>query len=574
MLTPSLRTSATVAASLLVTGTSALANKLPLNARAYLPGNATDIKTIVSPTNVTIRYKEPGQAGVCETTPGVNSYSGYVDLAPDVHTFFWFFESRRDPANDPITLWLNGGPGSDSLIGLFEELGPCNVTANSTSEVNPYSWNEVSNLLFISQPLGTGFSYSEEAVGSFNNVTGSFVADHSGFDYGRWPVINATELDTTDLSAVATYHVLQGFLSALPRLDSGIKSKEFNLWTESYGGHYGPAFFNYFYEQNEMIANGTSSGVHLNFNSLGVINGIIDEYTQAPHYPEFALNNTYGIKLYNETVYQYAKFALNMPNGCLNMIEYCRESDRSTMAGQALCSEAASMCRDNVEGVYYNFGDRGVYDIRHPYDDPTPPSYYADYLNKADVQNALGVNLNYTSSNNDVYYAFQQTGDFVYPNFIEDVEQLLAAGVRVALMYGDADYICNWFGGEAVSLKVDYAHQEEFRAAGYAPFVVDGTEYGEVRQYGNFSFLRVYEAGHEVPYYQPVASLAMFNRTVFHYDVATGKTPVTANLTTEGEPEATHTESFVPLPTSTGSLAASAAALDLGKLKLPMLMGF
>lgn len=32
--------------------------------------------------------------------------------------------------------------------------------------------------------------------------------------------------------------------------------------------------------------------------------------------------------------------------------------------------------------------------------------------------------------------------------------------------------------------------------------VVDGTEYGEVRQYGNFSFARIYESGHEVPYYQ------------------------------------------------------------------------
>lgn len=107
-----------------------------------------------------------------------------------------------------------------------------------------------------------------------------------------------------------------------------------------------------------MIANGTSSGVHLNFNSLGVINGIIDEYTQAPYYPEFAVNNTYGIKLYNDTIYQYAKIALNMPNGCLNLVEYCRAADRDTQAGQSLCSEAASMCRDNVEGVYYNFGGK------------------------------------------------------------------------------------------------------------------------------------------------------------------------------------------------------------------------
>nr|OQO18981.1 hypothetical protein B0A51_13638 [Rachicladosporium sp. CCFEE 5018] len=92
--------------------------------RQYYPANATDVKYLVTPNNITVRYKEPGKAGVCETTPGVNSYAGYIDLAPNVRTFFWFFESRRDPANDPITLWLNGGPGSDSLISLFQDLGP------------------------------------------------------------------------------------------------------------------------------------------------------------------------------------------------------------------------------------------------------------------------------------------------------------------------------------------------------------------------------------------------------------------------------------------------------------------
>jgi carboxypeptidase C (cathepsin A) len=60
----------------------------------------------------------------------------------------------------------------------------------------------------------------------------------------------------------------------------------------------------------------------------------------------------------------------------------------------------------------------------------------------------------------------------------------------------------NWFGGQAISLALEYTHSKEFRAAGYQPMMVDGTEYGEVRQYGNFSFARVYESGHEVPYYQ------------------------------------------------------------------------
>lgn len=85
-----------------------------------IPANATDVTTIQSPTGVTIRYKEPGKEGVCETTPGVGSYAGYVDLAPDSHTFFWFFEARHNPETAPLTLWLNGGPGSDSLIGLFQ----------------------------------------------------------------------------------------------------------------------------------------------------------------------------------------------------------------------------------------------------------------------------------------------------------------------------------------------------------------------------------------------------------------------------------------------------------------------
>ena len=71
----------------------------------------------------------------------------------------------------------------------------------------------------------------------------------------------------------------------MPQLDPAVNlttKKEFNLWTESYGGHYGPAFYKYFYDRNQEIANGTIAGIHLDFNTLGVGNGIIDEYIQAP----------------------------------------------------------------------------------------------------------------------------------------------------------------------------------------------------------------------------------------------------------------------------------------------------
>ena len=61
-----------------------------------------------------------------------------------------FFESQNDPANDPIILWMNGGPGCSSLLGLFTELGPFYVDQAGSGELhpNPYSWNTVKIHLF------------------------------------------------------------------------------------------------------------------------------------------------------------------------------------------------------------------------------------------------------------------------------------------------------------------------------------------------------------------------------------------------------------------------------------------
>ena len=58
--------------------------------------------------------------------PFVNEtwYSGLVDLTHQDDMFYWWFESRNDPQNDPLVLWLTGGPGCASEIALFYENGP------------------------------------------------------------------------------------------------------------------------------------------------------------------------------------------------------------------------------------------------------------------------------------------------------------------------------------------------------------------------------------------------------------------------------------------------------------------
>eukprot|EP00700_Malawimonas_jakobiformis_P003004 EC725415.1.p1 GENE.EC725415.1~~EC725415.1.p1 ORF type:complete len:202 (+),score=24.41 EC725415.1:62-667(+) len=90
-----------------------------------------------------------------------NEYSGYLvaNASADSKLFYWFTESQNDPANDPFVLWLQGGPGCSSMIGLFNELGPYKVQPDLTLQDNPYSWNTVANMLFLDQPVGTGYSY-------------------------------------------------------------------------------------------------------------------------------------------------------------------------------------------------------------------------------------------------------------------------------------------------------------------------------------------------------------------------------------------------------------------------------
>jgi len=72
--------------------------------------------------------------------------------------FYWLFKSRRSPSTDPLIFWLSGGPGCSSEIAVFYENGPFTIDNNMTLKSNDYSWNNVSNMVYIDNPLGTGFS--------------------------------------------------------------------------------------------------------------------------------------------------------------------------------------------------------------------------------------------------------------------------------------------------------------------------------------------------------------------------------------------------------------------------------
>ena len=146
-------------------------------------------------------------------------------------------------------------------------------------------------------------------------------------------------------------------------------------------------------------------------------------------------------------------------------------------------------------------------------------------------------------------------GDIVRGTQIASLGHLLALGVRVALLYGDADYICNWYGGEAVSLALaalvpNYA--SAFPAAGYADIIVNSSYVGgAVRQFGNLSFSRIYDSGHLVPAYQPETAFTVFTRIIEGTDLGTGEPVSLEFFATKGPQYSNHTNKAPSEPEST-----------------------
>lgn len=121
---------------------AATAALLPVvNAQFVAP--PTDLKSFKGGAGINIRYKQVPN-GICETNASVKSYSGYADVDTDQHLFFWFFEARNvDPTTAPVTIYLNGGPGASSMLGVFQETGPCRLDSDLNVINNPYSWSNV-----------------------------------------------------------------------------------------------------------------------------------------------------------------------------------------------------------------------------------------------------------------------------------------------------------------------------------------------------------------------------------------------------------------------------------------------
>lgn len=195
-------------------------------------------------------------------------YSGFltVNKTTNSNMFFWYFPAVSQSETSPVVLWLQGGPGASSLFGLFTENGPFEVTSSGKVKTRKYSWNQNHNLLYIDNPVGTGFSFVDKDEGYAKN-----------------------EVDVGN----NLYTALQQFFTLFPDL----QKNEFWVTGESYAGKYVPAISHTIHKRNG------GAKLKINLKGLAIGNGLCDPLHQlvyGDYLYQLGLIDTNGRDLFHE----------------------------------------------------------------------------------------------------------------------------------------------------------------------------------------------------------------------------------------------------------------------------------
>ena len=384
---------------------------------------------------------------------------GLIPIMDKNDMFYWLFPSRNDADKDPLVIWLSGGPGCSSSLAIFHENGPM-VIKDGEAVTKDISWNNRANLVFIDQPIGTGFS-------------GGTLIDMPKF-----------EKEVAEQFKI----FLLGFYAKYPEF----KGRDLYITGESYAGHYIPFISAKILDSPDLIDSG------VNLVGVGIGNGWVSPQSQVMGYAPFAYQNKM-INIIGETVLQtgfrFCKILMenNIPYFNILVCNYLT---------QAILGSPISP----------NFN---VYDIRRKCDVPPLCYDFSDmetYLNRKDVQEVLGVQgRKWESCNMEVHTAMLlDWGTDASPN----VAKLVSAGLKVMIYNGDKDYICNWVGGELWVKDMEWSHKEEFNSLEY-----EDIGYAHSLKLNNFEFLRILDAGHMVPMDQPESAMKMLDRLIYDWKI-------------------------------------------------------
>lgn len=430
--------------------------------------------------------------------------TGYIGVGEleAVQLFYYFIESERSPKDDPLVLWLTGGPGCSALSGIIYEIGPLSFDYAKSSgggkpvlALNPYSWTKIANIIFVDAPVGTGFSYST-----------------------TWEGYHVTDT----LSAAETYEFLRKWLVDHPKF----LTNPLYVAGDSYTGIVAPIIV-------QEISDGNKVGRQPTMNLKGYVlgNPVTDYEIDTNSIVPFAhLKALISDKLYESFMKNCKGEYLNPDQSnasCMEDILAIKECIGKVYTGQIL----EPTCKDvSPKPVALKWDPRFLIaddaDILLP--SPRVPGpwcrnynyvYIYMWANDETVRDALhirkGTIKDWRRCNKTLAYSYNVKSTVDYHR------NLTKKPYRALIYSGDHDMTIPYIGThewiESLNLTIKYDWEPWFvdgQVAGYAMLYADNAQ--EYITY-DLTFATVKGGGHTAPEYRPQQCLAMMDRWFDYY---------------------------------------------------------
>ncbi|XP_078126444.1 retinoid-inducible serine carboxypeptidase [Sander vitreus] len=396
----------------------------------------------------------------------------YEEVREGAHMFWWLYFADTDSQNRPLVMWLQGGPGgSGSGFGNFEEIGPL----NKNLEPRKTSWVQAASVLFVDNPVGTGFSYTDRPDGY-----------------------------ATDVATVASdmLVLLQHFF----KKKAEFQSNPFYIFSESYGGKMAAAIS---LELTKAIAQGK---VKCNFAGVALGDSWISPLDSVM---------TWGPYLYTTSLLD--DYGLADVSSAAEAVKQAVEQQQFEKATE-LWSVAETVVEQNTNGVnFYNIltqdSDEKLTSVAgdfialqtHRHIRPLHSQSLSELMN-GPIRKKLGIipqNVTWGGQADNVFS--YMAGDFMRP-VVDIVDQLLIAGVNVTIYNGQLDLIVDTMGQELWVKKLKWEGLPGFNKLRWTPLddpISPGVTGAFCKTYKNFSFYWILKAGHMIPSDQGPMALQM-----------------------------------------------------------------
>lgn len=431
-------------------------------------------------------------------------YAGLLEVDKDNngHLFFWMFEAKNSLETAPLVIWLTGGAGCSSAMGLFLENGPFKIQSDSSFLLRPYSWNENATVLYLDQPVGTGFSYTDQK-----------------------PPLQGTPDEVQHQIGEQFYNFLLKFYSVFPEY----KTRPLFITGESFAGNYIPHIAAHIVEKNK------TSSFKVNLGGLMLGAAWVYPLYQYKSYTDYA----YGVGL----IEMKKKVELD------EIFKQCEEELNKGEAGDSCYEIRATIMEESGNGAVMVDSE----DMRHyitytpnaPFGIPnTPPELDAlkKYMNKdcfdyvcfnncmnnapdypgclkeCSEQKCVIKALHATASQKDWKDCSSDVINSLQPIINNPTYKLLPSllneGMPILISGSQYDFVINHLGIEQYLRHVEWTGLEGYLQADRHTWSYANTPAGYYKTYKNLTYIMVIGAGHMGPYDKPGPFLDMLNRFI------------------------------------------------------------